>query len=251
MLTTASRHFDQDMARACALRQHAHTIAADPLGSDVRRAAWMMAVAAADAYFCDAYADVISRSLRAKGLEPSVPIPDRLARLKVPVVAVIRPASGGWRWRMAARELIEEESVLSLEKVRQLFGHFFRDGHKIVNQDTIATWLTHPSARVRCFGITATEYRAMTLHQQAGARKGALEQFETRFEAIFQRRHDCIHNCDRPKVALQPISDGQASKAIEDVGFLVNRVNDELLSQFPVYLEGLGFSVATRNQVLQ
>ena len=62
----------------------------------------MMAVGASDAYFCDAYADLIARTLQAKQLQPTVTIPDRLSKLKVPVIAVIRQAEGGWRWRMAA-----------------------------------------------------------------------------------------------------------------------------------------------------
>lgn len=251
MLMTALSHFHQDISRANDLRRHASTVSGGMLADDIRRAAWMVAVGASDAYFCDAYADIVSRALRAKDIEPTVTIPDRLSNLRIPVVAVIRQATGGWRWRMAARELMEDESVLSLDRIRQLFNHFFRKGHKIVNQDTIGAWLTHRDARIRCFGIAAAAYRGMNPAGQANARRVALTRFEERFAELFERRHDCIHNCDRPKVSVQRIHDGQVSKAIEDVDFLVHRVQEALLSEFPTYLQGLGFCGATRNQVLR
>lgn len=99
MLTTAIRHFGQDIARSRALLQHSVAMPAGPVKDDIMRAAWMMAVGACDAYFSDAYGDLISRVLRAKDLQRGVNIPDRLNRLKVPVLAVIRQAGGGWRWR--------------------------------------------------------------------------------------------------------------------------------------------------------
>ena len=211
----------------------------------------MMAVGALDAYFSDAYADLIARTLRAKDLQPAIAIPDRLNNLKVPVTAVLRQAHGGWRWRMAARELIEDESVLSIEKVRGLFNHFFRKGHKVINPDTIGSWILHPSAKQRLFGLTAAQYRAKTAAQQAQARKDAVERLGERFQMIFQRRHDCIHNCDRPKVALQRVPDSAVEKIIQDVEFLVERCQDAFLAEFPTYLRNLGFSGATRSQVTQ
>jgi hypothetical protein len=251
ILNTPLNHFNSDIARARALRQHASTIVDASLKDDVLRASWMMAVGACDAYFCDAYADIVSRALRAKALEPRVSIPGRLANLKIPAIAFIRLASGGWRWRMAARELMEEESVLSIDKVRQMFNQFFRDGHKIITQESIATWLTHRSAKCRCFGTTGTEYRRKIPAEQTAARKRALTRFQDRFGTIFQRRHDCIHNCDRPRVAPQRIGDNQVSKAIEDIEFLVQRVNEALVAEFPDYLQRLGFSAGTKSQVLQ
>ena len=124
MLDTAISHFLDDIKRAKSLLVHARTVPVGVLRDDILRAVWMMSVGACDAYFSDAYADLVSRTIRAKELEPSIPIPDRLNNLKVPVIAILRPANGGWRWRMAARELIEEENVLSLMKGRQLFKFF-------------------------------------------------------------------------------------------------------------------------------
>jgi hypothetical protein len=211
----------------------------------------MMAVGACDAYFSDAYADLISRALRAKDLEPAIGIPDRLNNLKVPVTAILREARGGWRWRMAARELMEDQNVLSLEKIRALFNHFFRKGHKLLNQDTIGSWILHRDAKSRLFGLTATRYRALLPVDKADAKKASLEQFEEHFNGIFQRRHDCIHNCDRPRVALQTISLVTVEKTTADIEFLVCRCHEALVDEFPEYLRTLRFGASTRNQVCQ
>ena len=250
MLDTSRAHFNDDVSRARALLFHARSLQAGRLREDVLRATWMMAVGACDAYFSDAYADLIARTLRAKDLQPGVAIPDRLNRLRIPVVAVLRQSHGGWRWRMAARELIEDENVLSLEKIRKLFNHFFRGGYKLLNEDTIGAWITHRDAKMRLFGLTATQYRAKGIPAQATARRSALKKLEKRFEDAFQRRHDCIHNCDRPKVALQPITDAAVEKRIQDIEFLVGRCEEALRAEFPVYLQELGFAGAVRAQVV-
>ena|ERR1700685_3144794 len=251
MLATPKRHFDEDLVRARGLINHAMTIQEGDLQGDILRAGWMMGVGACDAYFSDAYGDLLARTLRAKGLERGVAIPDRLNNLKVPVMAVLNDTHEGWRWRMAARELIEDENVLSLDKIRKLFNHFFRPGHKIVNQETIETWILHPDAKSGLFGITATDYRRLSRPDQSAAKKAALEHFEEYFEAVFQRRHDCIHNCDRPKIAIQYIAAQTVNKKVHDIEFLVSRCHEAFLDEFPKYLQGLGFGAVTRNQVCQ
>lgn len=249
MLNTALAHFNDDTNRARALRTHAVGIAAGVLRDDILRA--VVAVGACDAYFSDAYADLVSRAIRAKELQPAVQIPDRLNNLMVPVTAVLRQANGGWRWRMAARALMEDQNVLSLAKIRELFNHFFRKTHKLLNHSTISAWITHREAKVRLFGVSATQFRATPQAQQGKICADAFEQFEEHFETVFQRRHDCIHNCDRPRIALQPITEIDVRKRIEDVEFLVRRCHDAFLAEFPLYLQGLGFSGATRAQVCQ
>lgn len=249
MLETAKTHFDEDLTRAQTLCSHADTLPAGVLKDDILRAAWMMAVGACDAFFSDAYADLIARTLHAKELQPAVEFPDRLNKLKIPVTAVLREAAGGWRWRMAARELIEDESVLSLDKIRALFNHFFRKGHKLLSVETIEAWILHRDAKSRLFGITATAYRALPPSEKSAARKKALEQFCEWFEQIFQRRHDCIHNCDRPKTAPQRIDSLAVQKKIQDIKFLIDRSLEALRDEFPVYLSGLGFSPKTMNSV--
>lgn len=250
VLNTARNHFNADILRAEALIAHATPVAAGILKDDILRGAWMMAVGALDAYFSDAYADLVARTLRAKAIQPAVEIPDRLNKLKLPVMAILHP-NDSWRWRMAARELIEEENVLSLEQIRKLFNHFFHEDRKLMNQETIEGWVTHADARQRLFGVTRTAYNALNAAQKAAARKAALKQFEARYKSIFQRRHDCIHNCDRPLVAPQQVAPLMVTKVKEDVSFLVARCHQALVAEFPVYLQTLGFNAVTRNQVTQ
>jgi len=249
ILITAKRHFDEDLGRSRGLLGHARPLGVGPLRDDILRAAWMMAVGACDAFFCDAYADLVSRALRAKDLEPRVEIPDRLANLRIPAIAVIRQAAGGWRWRMAARELIEDESVLSLQKIRELFNQFCRPNSKLVTARAIETWILHRDAKHRLFGISTTDSRKLTGPQRSTARELAVAKINSRFDTIFQRRHDCIHNCDRPKIALLAISDTSVNKVMEDVKFLVDRCHEALSIEFSAYLTELGFSGQTRNRV--
>lgn len=251
LLNTAKAHFDQDLGRAEALLACAGSIPSESKGlaEDILRAAWMMAVGACDAFFSDAYADLIARTLRAKDLQPEVKLPDRLCKLKVPVIAVIRPSdSDGWRWRMAARGLIEEENVLSLEKIRELFNQFLTT--KLLNKDTVEPWILHPQAKKRQLGCSLTEYINSTNNKEKERlRKEAVKRLEKRFGKIFQRRHDCIHNCDRPRVAPQKISGPATKKVLQDIRFLIERCHETLLCGYPLHLKELGFDGVTRNKV--
>ena len=64
-LDTAKRHFEEDIARANDLIAHASNQPVGGLKDDLLRSGLMIAVGACDAYFCDAYADLITRTLRA------------------------------------------------------------------------------------------------------------------------------------------------------------------------------------------
>jgi hypothetical protein len=253
ILVTAKRHFDQDLARARALRLHAAAQPEGELRNDIMRSAWMMGVGASDAYFCDAYADLVARTLQARQRQPAIQLPDRLLNLKVPVVSVVRgAATDNWRWRMAARGLIEDQSVLSLESIRKLFNQFCRREHKLFGEQSFDTWVLHPQGRQRLFGTTAAAYRPLADNARHNARKAAQERFEERFDAIFQRRHDCIHNCDRPRVAINSqyvSSETYVERVLSDIEFLVTRCHETFLAEFPEFLRTLGFNGVTRNWV--
>jgi hypothetical protein len=65
MPPTALAHFGEDAARARAIVAHADPLpAATPaeqmLRSDLLISAWMFSVGALDAYFCDAYTDIVA-----------------------------------------------------------------------------------------------------------------------------------------------------------------------------------------------
>lgn len=248
ILVTAKTHFDTDIARARALMINAAQV--PTCEDDILRSALMFAVGACDAYFADAYGDLISRVLRAKELEPAISLPDRLNNLKMPVTAILRTTGmPGWRWRMAARELVEKENVLSFDQIRNLFHQFFPKRQGLLSRDRVCSWLNHPQAKRRQFGTTAAALAAEPPQNLAAAKEKALEHFEVKFGTIFQRRHDCIHCCDRPKVAIQAINRPAVQKKIEDIEFLVGRCHSELSTEFPAYLARLGFGAITRNQV--
>jgi len=209
----------------------------------------MTGVGASDAFFCDAYADLISRTFRAKASQPDGQIQDKLNNLKVPVVTVL-DCSNSWRWRMAAREMIEKENVLSIQRIKDLLNIFCRDRHKLLTRETVEKWILHADTMQRHFGISRHGYQQTPTPDKATAKKNALEKFGRRMQSVFQRRHDCIHNCDRPKLAIKAISANATQKALEDVSFLVNRCTTEhMRGEYTHYLAKCGFSGQTRNSV--
>lgn len=248
IMGAAKLHFDQDILRAREIMDHADALPDGLLKSDLLRSAWMMGVGACDAFFCDAYADVVSRTLRAKELQATMTIPDRLGDLKVPVVALLDGA-GGWRWRMAARALIENENVLSLEKIKKLLNLFCREQHKLMTEGAIEAWLLHPHAKQRMFGVARNNYMNANAAQKNALKTAAMKRLNARMEEIFQRRHDCIHNCDRPRMALQYISTVRVEKALQDIQFVVERSCESLRTEFPEFLRSRGCSGVTRNTV--
>jgi hypothetical protein len=107
-------------------------------------------------------------------------------------------------------------------------------------------WITHPESRARLFGVTSTAYRAMAPKDQDAARKVAKQRLEDRFKTIIQRRHDCIHNCDRPWVRLQPLRAGEVVlKVIQDVEFLVRRCDEHINIEYRRFLSDAGCLMAT------
>jgi hypothetical protein len=76
-----------------------------------------------------------------------------------------------------------------------------------------------------------------------------MEQLRQRFAGIFQRRHDCIHNCDRPRMLPQPMDRGRTVlTVIQDVEFLVFRCDEHIDAEFREFLIGIGCSAKTISQ---
>jgi hypothetical protein len=245
MPATALQHFQDDISRARAIIDHAHglptgTVAEETLRSDILRSGWMFAVGALDAYFCDAYTDIVAATIISKARYPAMDVPEFFQKIKFPVRAFLEQydVNENWRWRMAARELMVKENVLSLETIQALFKKFLRPQHRFF-QDVLDSWITHPNAKRRVFGITRAAYIATPVADREAARKAAWERMDDRYEEIFQRRHDCIHNCDRPRVAPQPLNRrGTVLKVIEDVEFLVERSDEHIQVEFREFLLG-------------
>jgi hypothetical protein len=248
--TTALNHFTQDIARARAIVNHADPL---PIGTadevllrgDLLRSGWMFAVGALDAYFCDAYTDVVAATIISKKRHdtqnapaPGFELPEFFLKIEFPVRAILEPYQNNfnWIWRMAAREMMADENVLDLEKIRGLFNKFFRPDQKFFFA-ILPTWLLLPAATRRMFGITGVRYDALPEADKGAVVQAAWERMQDRFETIFQRRHDCIHNCDRPRVAPQSLAKADTVRhVIDDVEFLVQRCDAHITAEFRQFL---------------
>lgn len=200
----------------------------------------MFSVGAIDAYFCDAYTDIVAATIISKTRHPAMTLPNFFYEIKFPVRAIIEPdaVNTNWRWRMAARKMMERQNVLSLEQIRKLFNQFFRPTHKFFGEFVLEAWVVDPPrGRKRLFGVARDAYSLLGDADRRAALKEAGNQMDERFRVIFQRRHDCIHNCDRPKTSLQLLQcGGTVFKVIEDVEFLVTRSDAHINAEFRQFL---------------
>jgi hypothetical protein len=254
ILQTAINHFNQDIQRAKDLLNHSATVVNQTIKDDILRASWMMAVGSLDAYFCDAYGDLVARTFRAKKTQQEVELPQKMKTIMVPIPVVLdNNLNNGWVWRMIARDLIEKDNVLSIIKIKGLFNVFFRTSHKLFTEGgtPLDRWIMMQQSRQRLFGFQRTAYNQATGAAKSTLRKSAVCHLEERFNLIFQRRHDCIHNCDRPRIAVQRsnISQSYIRNVIDDIEYLVNRCQEDFITEFPIFLRGLGFNAVTRNNV--
>lgn len=256
MPITALSHFNQDIARARAILSHAsplpQTSAAErTLRSDLFRSAWMFAVGALDAYFCDAYTDVVAATIISKSRRPAINLPDWFQEIEVPIMAVLEEYTNeNWRWRMAARKMMERQNVLSLKTIKELFNRFFDDDRRFFRDDLLDSWMRRPHTGNRLFGIVTTTYIALPATAQKVARHRALQKMQDRYADIFQRRHDCIHNCDRPRLSPQTLTRSNAVlRVIEDVEFLVHRCNEHIHTELRTFLLNAGCTASLAAQV--
>ncbi len=171
--------------------------------------------------------------------------------MTLPVGVIFGPAQmrENWKWRSAARGLIEKDSMLSLEKVRQTFNPFLRSGHKLFEAAVIDEIVGDYAAPQRLIGISRSAYRRLSGSGLKQAQDAARKKLLKRFDSIFQRRHECIHNCDRPKLALLRLSDTQVQYVVDDTELLVELCDDHFEYEFNQFLLTIGANAVTRNQV--
>src|SRR5271155_1606365 len=128
MPRTALVHFGEDVERARAIAAHADplpqtTDAERLLRSDLLRSAWMFAVGAMDAYYCDAYTDIVAATASSKSRQPAITLPEWVYEIKFPIRAILEEYENtNWRWRIAARRMMERENVIKLSTVQTLFN---------------------------------------------------------------------------------------------------------------------------------
>jgi hypothetical protein len=252
---TALSHFQQDIGRAGAIVAHAEplphgTPAEQLLRGDLLRSGWMFAVGALDAYFCDAYTDVVAATIIAKSHHSALALPEFFHDIRFPVRAILEPYTRNvnWRWRMAARKLMERENVLGLAAIQTLFNKFFRPNQRFF-RELLPNWIVHPNAPRHLFGITAARFTALPANLQSRAVAAAQTRLEDLFRQIIQRRHDCIHNCDRPRVKPQPLDADEVRDVLQDVEFLVRRCDEHINGEFRQFLLGIGCPAAIVGRV--
>lgn len=252
MPATAFAHFQEDINRARAILAHADPLpnvseAEKLLRSDLLRSSWMFAIGSLDAYFCDAYTDVVAATLSSKSRQPTINLPEFVEDIMLPARAVLADYTNeNWRWRMAARKMMERENVLKLSTVQELFNNFCRPDRRFFRPLLLDGWIIHADATPRMFGVRGAAFAAMSSEQKNAARTLAREKMEGRVRDIIQRRHDCIHNCDRPRMTPQPLSTtSTVLKVIQDVDFFVRRCNEHINAEFRFFLGGIGCNAAT------
>jgi hypothetical protein len=245
---TAYKHFLEDISRAeelCALslRLPKGRRATKLIHDDVLRSSWMYAIGSLDAYFCDKYGDLLAATMIAKSREEKGKLPANVADIGIPASTFFSPVQDreNWRYRMAARKIIEKDNVLSLEKAQSILNPFLRNQHKLFG-GVISSWMADPEATVRCFGVSRKAFVQSSGKQRKQYETDGKKALINRFKDIVQRRHDCIHNCDRPKISVHPIAKGQVANVVKDVRFVVARIEKHVNGEYPYFLRLHGFS---------
>ena len=232
MTSTFRRHFDEDISRAESLlalgNGGAPAIRKGNRADDVRLASVAMAVGAMDAYFCDAYVDCLAKRLQSFK-SGALGLPGSYGRRNLPTAILLSPPQNlrpNWSLRMAARDVMERENVLDLDRVTELFNPVLPKGEKlwpnimgrIIDED----WK-------RLTGIRKRDYRNLSSSDQTNARKTAVGVMKGRVGETIQFRHDWIHNCGRPKNAIRRLTSGQAKARIREVRAVIEGVDDHLM----------------------
>jgi len=256
----ALRYFVEDIARAEALVALAEGMPRESdeqqlVRDDVLRSAWMFAVGAMDAYYSDAYADLLGGTLICLQRQPlkadgtSVRIPSGILQTPLPVSMFMKeyPDRENWRWRMGARGRIERQNFLQLEdEVQKLINPFMLKKRGLFAADSFDRWIVGSGNRKKLLGITSAAYARLSPQLKGKARKEAKDAVLQRMKKIVQRRHDCIHNCDRPDNAPQNIhSIGTLRNVVDHVRYVVLSSDRHIEAEYPSFLKDCGFSGVT------
>jgi hypothetical protein len=136
-----------------------------------------------------------------------------------------------WGLRMAARALMEKDNLLRLSRVKELMNPALPQGKRLWNdlaQDFVDL------DRKRLARYRRNEFAALTGTQKSDGPKTVSAAVMRRMGEIVQRRHDVVHNCDRPKSAKQRLTLGQAKAMLVDVHDFV-KILDKHLDDHRLY----------------
>jgi len=187
--------------------------------SDLARCAVTFGVGALDAYLCDAFVDSLARTMK-QCRRDGTSLPSGYAKLALPAGPLLSSYKSrpNWGLRRAARAMMEKDNMLQLGRLRDLLNPNLPRGQKLwidVAPQYVAL------NRKRLAGISSAEYGALTAPAKTDANKRAGAAVLRRIGTIIQRRHDIVHNCDRPKSAHQPLKVGTAKNMLTDIGSFV------------------------------
>lgn len=226
----ARNHFNEDILRSEALAVHAASLpAATPglLVTDLNRQAVASAVGAMDAYLCDAYVDLLTGAL-SRARAGTAPLPDgyRTERLPAGPLLAVYNARPNWGLRMAARGLMDRDNMLQTTRIKGMFNPALEANHKLW-VGLMPTYLG--LARKRLTGArTLAEVMALGGNHRKKAIAAAQSAMMERIGDIVQRRHDIVHNCDRPKQAITAITPTQAKWMVADIRSFVEILDDHV-----------------------
>jgi len=104
-------------------------------------------IGALDAYFCDAYTDVVAAAIISKNRQHNITLPEWFYDIQASLRAILEDYKNeNWRWRMAAQKMMERENVsvfppfriysTSLSQDHRFFGTFWTDGSSMSTRET-------------------------------------------------------------------------------------------------------------------
>ena len=197
-----------------------------PLAFDVGRVAVGFGVGALDAYLCDAFSDTLARCLKScRRNRHALPAGYRKLELPIGPLMTDYAVRQNWGLRMAARALMERDNLLQLARLKDLFNPALPAGGKLWHD--LAQEFVNLD-RKRLAGIKRSEYGALSGQARADGPKRVSAAVLRRIGEIVQRRHDVVHNCDRPRTAKQPLSLSKAKTMLTDVEDFVLILDDHL-----------------------
>lgn len=225
-------HFRDDFSRAQALCALAAVETKEPMRSDLARCAVAFGVGALDAYLCDAFVDCLARTLKSCS-RSGIALPEGYAKLALPAGPLFASYASrpNWGLRMAARSMMERENLLQVRKAAGLFNPVLPKSQQLWGGSAAALVAIGPK---RLAGISAAKYAALPTKKKSGASKAASSAALKRVESVIQRRHDIVHNCDRPKTSPQRMKPGSAKNMLADIGSFVT-VLDAHLGKHQMY----------------
>ena len=233
MPETPRDHFDEDIERAFNLLEYAEDQDGqddeDRIAQDMRYSAIGMAVGAMDAYFCDAYVDCLTAVLQAyvRG-DWDGDLPSKYKKQQLPAGEVLdqsRKDRPLWRLRMASRSVMEKNNMLSIGRIKRQFNGILPDSQKL--------WFRFVDKLInydyrRFTSVDSNDIEGLSGPELRESRREAINTFKERVGQTIQIRHDWIHNCGRPKSAINTIGHYAALARIREIKILVTEFDDHI-----------------------